>query len=92
MKIILKYIAGYALMVGGYALGTLIILGLIFYGLGSLIDWIFGTSLLFELDYYFDKIFVSGPMWFRYFKLWLLGIPLTYLNNIRWKGWKISEP
>jgi hypothetical protein len=43
------------------------------------------------MDYYFDKIFVSGPMWFRYFKAWLLGIPLTYLINIRERGWKIED-
>ena len=91
MKKVLKYIVVYAVMVACFAFATWITLGIIFYGLGSLIDWIFGTSLVFELDYYFDKIFVSGPMWFRYFKVWLLGIPLTYLINIRERGWKISD-
>ena len=90
MKKFLKYIVVYTFMIAFFAFATLITLGLIFYGLNSLIDWIFGISYANFVDYYFDKIFVSGPMWFRYFKLWLLGIPLAYLNNIRERGWKIT--
>ena len=90
MKMVLKYIFVYAFMIAFHAAGTLIILGLIFYGLDTLIDWMFGISYAHYIDYYFDKIFISGPMWFRYFKLWLLGIPLAYLNNIRERGWKIT--
>ena len=91
MKKLLKYIVVYTFMIACFAFATFITLGLIFYGLDLLIDWIFGISYANYMDYYFDKIFVSGPMWFRYFKVWLIGIPLTYLINIRESGWKIKD-
>ena len=77
-------------MIAFHAMGTLIIVGLIFWGLDSLIDWMFGISYKHYVDYYFDEIFISGPMWFRLFKLWLLGIPAAYFNNIKVYGWKIT--
>ena len=78
-------------MIGLYAFATLIVYGIIIIGPITFIDWAFNLNLSLYIDYYFEKIFVSGSEAFRYLKFWLIGIPFAYLFNIKDTGWKIKD-
>jgi len=91
IKTILKYFFWYIVMIGGYAFATLIVYGIIIIGPITFIDWVFDLNLSLHIDYYFEKIFVSGSEAFRYLKFWLIGIPSAYFFNIKDTGWKIKD-
>ena len=59
-------------MIGLYAFATLIVYGIIIIGPITFIDWAFDVNLAYELEYYFETIFVSGSEAFRYLKFWLI--------------------
>ena len=74
----LYYLVGYFIMVTLFAIATIVVLSIIFFGSAWLIDRIFDATLSLSLTHYIDKIFISGPVWLTCFKFWLLGIPLAY--------------
>ena len=74
----LYYLVGYFIMVTLFAIATIVVLSIIFFGSAWLIDRIFDATLSLSLTHYIDKIFISGPVWLACFKFWLLGIPLAY--------------
>jgi len=91
IKTILKYFAYYLVMVAFFGFFTILFGGLLLYLPLSLIEWVFDVNISPYIDYYFDKIIVSGSNAFSYLKVWLVGIPATYFYNIKDKGWKIKD-
>mgnify|MGYP003647793297 FL=1 len=85
IKKIIKGSSWFIFMMSLYAFITFISLGIIILVPISLIEWLFDLNITPYLDYYFDKIFLSGSTAFSYLKIWLLGAPLTY-SYIKEKG------
>ena len=89
-KKILKYFVWYNVIICLYSFATICTSSLLIHMPLELLDWIFNTNLVNVYYYYiWDKILLSGSQNLIYFKFWLLGIPFTYLLNIRERGWKI---
>jgi len=92
IKTILKYMTWYIVMVALYAFVTLLAFGFILWGPITFIDWLFGTNLLSHTKFFYENYVFTGSTAFMYLKFWLLGLPLTYLFNIKERGWKIGSP